>query len=160
MKKRIKLVLPLIVLAFLISTTNVYAEDGRYSGSYAMIPSGFPASMGQYEPGTYIIASSSIPDAGSMILDELNGICSIPLIGDKIPGCEYVEWGNRLIKIMPDARFIVELRDADNPSDVIWSGELTSGKDDLYLGDDHRLYDVRLQSKTLGTTYFVQLVRK
>ena len=116
--------------------------------------------MGQYEPGTYIIASSSIPDAGSLMLDALNGMCSIPIIGDLIPGCEYVEWGNRLIMIMPDARFIVELRDADNPDDVIWSGELTSGIDDLYLGDDHRLYEVRLQSKPSGTTYFVQLVKK
>ena len=115
--------------------------------------------MGVYAPGTYIISSSNLPDAGSNILDALNLICNIPIIGEKIPGCKYVEWGEKFLAIMPDVRYSVRLTDTET-GDMVWEGELTSGRDDLYLGGDHSGYQVEIKPVSPGVFYFVYLAEK
>lgn len=148
-----------IAMAVLGAPMAVSAEEGRYDAEYAAVSVGVYADLGVYAPGTYIISSSSLPDAGSNILDALSLICNIPIIGDEIPGCQYVEWGEKFLAIMPDVRYSVRLTDAET-GDLVWEGELTSGQDDLYLGDDHSSYRVEIKPASPGVCYFVYLAKK
>lgn len=138
---------------------SVSAEEGRYDASYAMLSSAIYSSMGIYEPGTYIISASSLPDAASNMYDILGFVCDIPFVGDELPGYQYVEWGDWLLAIMPDTRFYVKLTEAETDI-VVWEGELTSGSDDLYLGDDHAAYRGEMKPKLIGSSVFVYLAKK
>ena len=160
MKKKFLSMITMCIVAMVIlaSPMSAFAEEGRYDAEYAAVGLGVYADMGVYAPGTYIISSSDLPDAGSNILDELSFMCSIPFIGDKIPGCQYVDWGEKLLAVMPDVRYSVRLTDAET-GDFVWEGELTSGQDDLYLGDDHSSYKVEMKP-TSGIIHFVYLARK
>lgn len=160
MKKKFLSMITMCIVAMVIlaSPMSAFAEEGRYDAEYAAVGLGVYADMGVYAPGTYIISSSDLPDAGSNILDELSFMCSIPIIGDKIPGCQYVDWGEKLLAVMPDVRYSVRLTDAET-GDFVWEGELTSGQDDLYLGDDHSSYKVEMKP-TSGIIHFVYLARK
>ena len=76
-----------------------------------------------------------------------------------IPGCEYVELGEKFLTILPDTTYTVRLIDAET-GDIIWEGELTSGQDELYLGDDHSSYQVEMKMKSPGVCTFVYLAQK
>lgn len=68
--------------------------------------------MGVYNPGNYIISSSSLPDV----------------------------------------TYKVRLTDAET-GDLVREGKLTGGQDDLYLGDDHSSYKVKMEA-TSGFSYY------
>lgn len=53
----------------------------------------------------------------------------------------------------------MRLTDAET-NDIVWEGELTSGKDELYLGDDHAAYKVEMKPIINGAIYFVYLAKK
>ncbi len=149
-----------LTIIMLGSPMTVFAEEGRYDDAeYLEVNTIMYSNMGVYEPGTYIMSSSDLPDAASNMLDIISLWCSIPIVGDKIPGCQYVEWGEKFLAIMPDTTYNVRLTDTET-GDIIWEGELTSGKDELYLGDDHSSYQVEMKMKSLGVCTFVYLVQK
>lgn len=160
MKKKFLSIIAIGIAAMvvLMSPMSAFAEEGRYDAEYQFVGLNVYVDMGVYDPGSYIISSSDLSDAGSNILDSMNDICSIPIIGDKIPGCQYVEWGEKVLAVMPDVRYSVRLTDAET-GDLVWEGELTSGQDDLYLGDDHSSYKVELKAPS-ATSHFVYLARK
>ena len=138
---------------------SVSAEEGRYDVEYVSVGLGTYADMGVYDPGTYIISSSNLSDAASNILDTMSFVCNIPFIDKILPGCQYVEWGERFLKIIPDARYCVRLTDVDT-GEMVWEGELTSGQDELYLGDDHSCYRVEMKPTISGVYNFVFLAKK
>ena len=97
-----KIVACLIMIIILGTPISVYAEEGRYDAEYVEVNTILYSNMGVYNPGTYIISSSNLPDASSNILDVMSFVCNIPVVGDIISGCEYVEWGERFLAVLPD----------------------------------------------------------
>ena len=65
----------------------------------------------------------------------------------------------KFLTILPDTTYTVRLIDAET-GDIIWEGELTSGQDELYLGDDHSSYQVEMKMKSPGVCTFVYLAQK
>lgn len=159
--KKIHNVIAVCLAALLILGTpiSVSAEEGRYDANYSLIGLGVYADMGIYYPGTYIISSSDLSDSANYILDNLNFICRIPIFGSKIPGCQYVKLGNLFLRVMPDTRFCVRLTDGET-GEWVWEGELTSGQDELYLGDDHSCYRVEMKPAISAINCYVYLAKK
>lgn len=149
----------LAALLMLATPMSASAEEGRYDASYALVGLGTYADMGIYEPGTYIISASHLSDTGSNILDGLSFVCGIPILGDLIPGCQYVSWGESFLRVMPDTRYKFLLTDGETGA-WVWEGELTSGKDELYLGDDHSCYRVKMKPANPFVSNFVYLAKK
>lgn len=154
-----KIVVCFIAIIILGTPIISFAEEGRYNAEYREVNTIAYGEMGIYNPGTYIISSSNLPDVSSNILNAVSFVCNIPIIGDIIPGCEYVEWGEKFLTILPDTTYSVRLTDAET-GEIIWEGELTSGQDELYLGDDHSSYRVEMKMKPLGVCTFVYLAQK
>lgn len=136
-----------------------FAEEGRYDAKYTMVGLGTYADMGIYYPGTYIISASHLQDASSNMLDKLSFVCGLPILGDKIPGCQYVSWAEWFLRVMPDTTYCVRLTDGVT-GEWVWEGKLTSGRDELYLGDDHSCYKVEMKPAISGITNFVYLAKK
>lgn len=149
----------LVVLLVLGTPISASAEEGRYDAEYKMVGLGVYTNMGVYYPGTYIISASHLPDTASNILDELNFVCGLPILGDIIPGCQCVPWAERFLRVMPDTTYCVKLTDGET-GEWVWEGELTSGRDELYLGDDHSCYKVEMKPAIGGISNFVYLAKK
>lgn len=159
-KKFFSVIVICLTIIVLGTPITAFAEEGRYADAkYLAVATITYSNMGIYEPGTYIISASNLPDVASNILDTMSFWCSIPIIGDKIPGCQYVEWAEKFLAIMPDTTYNVRLTDAET-GDIIWDGELTSGQDELYLGDDHSSYQVEMKIKSSEVCTFVYLAQK
>ena len=158
MKKRIVSIVMIVVMFFVVSTT-VYAADDRFEGAkYGMVVSFAWADMGIYAPGQYVISCSTTSDAGSNILDSLSFVCDIPLVSNILP-CQYVDVAEYFLKVMPETTFEVRLKDPVSGSEV-WSGELTSGVDELWLGEDHESYKVELKAKNNTSGVWVYLAKR
>lgn len=82
MKKKFLSIIAIGIAAMviLVSPMSAFAEEGRYDAEYVLLGLNVYVDMGVYDPGSYIISSSDLSDAGSNILDSMKDICKLPII--------------------------------------------------------------------------------
>ena len=153
MKKKIKKILAVALSITLILTifspVLTSAAEAKPSAKYSIMgPVGVFSSWGYYKPGNYKISTTVWPDAANNIMDAMSISCSVTnflgIAGWFGGGCLYVQAGKWLMRYDPNCKVQVKLNDVESGKEV-WRGFLNSG-DTLYLGNDHKNYEVFLAS--------------
>lgn len=112
------------------------------------------------KPAYLLLSLSGSPDATAQILSALDWFCTTVdylNISDFVPGCSYVEAGNKFYKYVDKGMEVDVLYTDPVTGSEIWHGTLKDG-DILYLGNDHP-NGYTISFKCHGISYpFVQLI--
>ena len=116
----------------------------------------------QKDGGTMVLTISSSPDAVYMIFDEIqNTYCTVsnlPIIGDFLPGCEVVDFGETFLHYVDNNMQVKMLLKDPATGEVIGDPEGYTMKDGqvIWLGSDHTSYEIWFKQVN-NTLAFVRL---
>lgn len=117
----------------------------------------------QREGGTIVLTVSSSPDATYTLFDAIqNTYCkasNLPVIGDLLPGCEYVDFGEDFLHYVDNGMEVRMLLKEPGTGSIIGDPNGYTMKDGqvIWLGNDHAAYEIWFRQKNSMSFAFVRL---
>ena len=115
------------------------------------------------EGGTMILTASTSPDAAYQLLDIYQNtyckVADLPLLGDFLPGCEYIEFADGALKYVDSGVKVLMLLKDPTTGEVIGdpNGYTMSDGQTIWLGSDHAAYEIWFKQTGAMNYAFVRL---
>lgn len=115
------------------------------------------------EGGTMVLTVSSSPDATYVIFDEIQNIyckvSNLPVIGDLLPGCEFVDFGEGFLHYVDNGMKVKMLLKDPATGEIIGDPNGYTMKDGqvIWLGSDHTTYEIWFKQMNSVSYAFVRL---